>query len=208
VDALVQQVRDLVDAGDIAGLADLTPPDEQGAALIEAAMTAAALDAADQAAQEVRDQGADVTTPKSDDLPAEFLAGVAALSAATLARDLAQSAARAAMQHVGPDVDGATVADGVRGALDTLTDAGPTYTLGGALSTAQNTGRVATFDAAPEATYYSSEVLDGNECSACACRRRHAVRVAGRGAAGVRQRRLRQLRGRPALPRCRRRDVR
>jgi hypothetical protein len=81
VDALTDQVRTLVDAGDVAGLADLTPPDEQGAALIEAAMLAAAATAAEQAAQEVRDQGADVDTPGDDALPAGFLAAMATATA-------------------------------------------------------------------------------------------------------------------------------
>jgi hypothetical protein len=39
--------------------------------------------------------------------------------------------------------------------------------LGGSLTNAQNTGRIETLRAAPEAAYYANETLDGNTCRYC-----------------------------------------
>ena len=165
---LVKQVDALVAAGDIAGLANLTPSTSDGAELIAAALLDMAAAGAADAATEAGKQGVAVTPPGTDALPAAYLTAAAALAAALLARDLGSSAARTAMAVTGPDADAGTVSAAVQDALDALTDRNVIDIAGNALSAAQNQGRAATFAAAPHATYYASEILDANTCAACA----------------------------------------
>jgi hypothetical protein len=51
--------------------------------------------------------------------------------------------------------------------IDGLTDRPLRDQLGGALSNAQNTGRIATLREAPSAAYYANERLDANTCRFC-----------------------------------------
>ena len=60
------------------------------------------------------------------------------------------------------------MADAVAQHLSELGDGYLNDVLGGAVTSGQNLGRVAVFDAAPPASYYGSELLDANTCNVCA----------------------------------------
>jgi hypothetical protein len=66
-----------------------------------------------------------------------------------------------------PGESGAAVAALVKDHLASLSDSFLRDQVGGAMSTAQNYGRAAVLEVAPEATYSASEILDKNTCVPC-----------------------------------------
>lgn len=161
---LVDQITTAVDDNNVEALASLAVDSKAGAVKLAAAMHAAADDAAGQMAAEAKAQGVKVGAVKPD---TTRLDQVAATTAALAAGGLAASAARKAMQVWQPGADGATVAAAVGDFLAGLTDASLRDSLGGALTAAQNTGRLAVLAEEPAAAMFSSEINDGNVCGPC-----------------------------------------
>ncbi|WP_435279166.1 head maturation protease, ClpP-related [Streptomyces sp. 1222.5] len=168
---LVQQIEEAVDAGDAEALAVLAVSSEESATVLRLALGDMAETAAGQMADEAAQQGIKVRPPKVDKgLRNAFgseLIEIAAATAALLAADSAASAGREALRLLVPGVSGTEVAEKVGGFLRGLKNWFRRDQLGAALHRAQNTGRVATLQAAPKARYFASECLDLNTCPPC-----------------------------------------
>jgi hypothetical protein len=172
--ALVAAVIAAVAAGTLDGLGSLAVPDEALAGIVEAlasSMSGLAGTAAERAAAELREQGADVDVGEPD---SGRLDGTAAAIAGVIASGYATGAGRTALQHAGPDPDAAQVGDAVREHLDSLSTPADTpggwvaTNLSGALHQAVHAGRTATFEGAPAGTRYMiSARNDRNVCKPC-----------------------------------------
>lgn len=162
---LTDKIRDLVDAGDLAGLATLVVDTTEGAALLATSMTGMASTAAKQAAAEASTQGVTAPAqPASNDTLTKLAETAAALQGAQLALSAGAEAARIAG---GGSTSGEDVATKVGTFLEGLTDSALTNRLPGALSAAQNESRIATFLGGPSADLFASEVNDANTCGPC-----------------------------------------
>jgi len=162
---LADQVRRLVDDGDAAGLAQLTVDSSDGAQLLTTSMTGMAATAAKQAVAEAKKQGIDIEAQAADpEVISRVASTIAALQAAGLALSAGSTAARLAAAG---DADPEDVASQVEDALGALSDVSLTSKLPGALSTAQNESRIATFLGGPSVDLFASEINDKNTCSAC-----------------------------------------
>jgi hypothetical protein len=161
---LADQIEQAIADDDLEALADLTLDSTAAAALIAAAMIAMAVLAAEQMADEAASQGVQVEQPSVDE---EALGAVATVIAALLAAWLAGAAAREALRLAVPGAAAAPVATAVVAFLLGLSDRFLRDQLGAALSQAQAAGRFAVLDAAPEAEYVASEVLDASTCGPC-----------------------------------------
>lgn len=161
---LAVQIRSAVEDGDLEALAALALGSAAAAALLTAAMLALAATSADQMAAEAASQGVTVEPPPPDEAG---LGAVAAVVAALLAAWLAGAAAREALRLATPGADATEVAAVVLAHLAGLSPRFLQDQLGAALSQAQASGRFAVLDAAPEATYVASEILDSNTCTPC-----------------------------------------
>ena len=161
-DRLVVDVRTIAETKPLTALTGLTVDHKAAAAALAAAMADIAALAAGRVVEEAAAQGVTVTprTPAQLELVAEVVA-------ASLALGLVLSAISAALRANGPAAAADDIATAVRGALDGLTDAIPEMQLGGALTGAQNAGRIETLRLAPEGALYSSEVNDKNTCEPC-----------------------------------------
>lgn len=140
--------------------------------LVERQMIALAQEAGERAQKEAEDQGIEVPEWDVGSLTAalagrDLLKSVAKMTADALAGGVITSAKRRVTQLLGLSRSPAQAAQDVDDHLTEMSDAGPRATLGTAMTTAQNTGRRAVLEAAPEATYYASEILDKNTCSPC-----------------------------------------
>lgn len=162
---LAEQIRGIFTSGDLAGLAALVLDPGAAIQLLGAAMIAVAEQSAAQMVAEAASQGVDVDQPPVNK---SHLLALAHALAGLLASGLASAGAREAIRQAAPDASGEDVAAAVVDYLEGLSDAWLREQLGGALSAAQSDGRFAVLDAAPEAEYASSEVLDVNTCKPCA----------------------------------------
>lgn len=165
LDDLITQIEAAVDAGNLEALGSLVVDTTSGAQLLADVMAAVADQAAEDTAGEAIAQGVPGVAPGP--VAVDALEQVARVTATLLGAGLASSAARAALQNWGPNLTPAEVGVAVRAQLESLTGASLSDAVGGALSTAQHAGRVATLDVAPQATYVASEILDANTCGAC-----------------------------------------
>ncbi|GAA3721732.1 hypothetical protein GCM10022224_103970 [Nonomuraea antimicrobica] len=163
-DTLAELVKTAVDAGDLPGLAQMQLDAADAEQLLTDAMTDLAAASAEQMAAEAAAQQVQVEPPPVDE---GHLGAIAAALAVLLAVWLAGAAAREALRLAIPGADGGQVADAVTEHLESLSDAFLREQLGGALSTAQMSGRLAVLEAAPAARYQGLEVLDTNTCSPC-----------------------------------------
>ncbi|WP_317623753.1 phage portal protein [Catenulispora acidiphila] len=163
---LQQQIREHVDAAELAALGTLAVDTVAAKALLLAAMVAFAVVAAREASREADEQGASVP-PKTPD--SSELETIAAVAVALMASELAVSAGREAMRLAVPGVGGQQVADQVGQFLQGLSEAGPRGHLAGAMSAAQNRARHATFTqhGAPRGQLRAVEVLDSATCDNC-----------------------------------------
>ncbi|GAA2990741.1 hypothetical protein GCM10017559_08510 [Streptosporangium longisporum] len=161
---LAEQIRGIIDAGDLADLANLVLDPGAAIQLLGAAMVAVAEQSAAQMVGEAASQGVDVDQPPVNE---PHLLALAQALGGLLASNLASAGAREAIRRATADASGEDVAAAVTDHLAGLSDAWLREQLGGALSAAQSDGRFAVLDAAPEATYYASEVLDVNTCPKC-----------------------------------------
>lgn len=164
--ALTTAIATAVDAEDPAALGALTVDSTAGGELLGSAMEDLAEIAAQQMAAEAQAQGQQAD-PEAADVGLVRLSEIGAAIAAILAAGLAAAAGREALRIWRPGETGKAVAAGVREHLAGLSDAFVREQVGGAMSTAQNAGRAAVLDVAPEATYWASEILDANTCPPC-----------------------------------------
>ncbi|GAA3251631.1 phage portal protein family protein [Nonomuraea helvata] len=163
-DALADQVKTVVDAGDLPSLARMELDTGDAEQLLTDAMTDLAAASAEQMAAEAAAQQVEVEPPPVDE---DHLGAIAAALSVLLAAWLAGAAAREALRLAVPGVGGDQVANAVIEHLEGLSDAFLREQLGGALSTAQMAGRIAVLEAAPPARYQGLEVLDSNTCGPC-----------------------------------------
>ncbi|MEV8032273.1 phage portal protein [Streptomyces sp. NPDC086182] len=182
IDDLGTQIERAIDDDDTAALASLSLDSADAADTVRTALGSAAQQAADRMADEARRQGVTVTAPKVDEsLTARLHPGtivnfgdelnaIATAVASLIASGLAASAAQEAVRRFVPGVSGRDVANVVKGTLRKIKGVFKRDQLGGAVHRAQNTGRIATLEAAPpepKARWVASEKNDGNTCPPC-----------------------------------------
>ncbi len=162
---LLDQIKEIAATGSLLQLLGLHIDTSSADALLESAMNELAKGAAHKVADEGAAQGVKVhpVYPRVTDI-----SPLAQVVIAQLGAEIALSAGREAVRVSGAGVTSDAVVAQVQKHLGSLTDARPRLQLGGALTAAQHSGRIATLKAAPQAAYYSSEVLDSNTCKFCA----------------------------------------
>jgi hypothetical protein len=165
-DDLAQKIQTAVDEGDPVALGALAVDSAAAGAMLGSAMEDLAETAAQQMAAEAASQGTQVD-PEAADVQLQRLTEIGAAVAAIIAASLAAAAGREALRVWRPGETGKQVAAMVKKHLKTLSDTFLRDQVGGAMSTAQNYGRAAVLDVAPEATYAASEILDKNTCVPC-----------------------------------------
>lgn len=163
--ALLAQIHQQVQSGNIPGLAALHLDSTQAADLVAQHTGAYAGAAAKQASDEAAAQGQPGVAPQQPDHG--ILLASAAATAALLAQQIALSAGREAARLAGTDPDADDVVDGVRTFLDGLSDASVTQASAAALSAAQNQARLATIKAGPRCQVVATEVHDRSTCDPC-----------------------------------------
>jgi hypothetical protein len=165
---LVAQVKAAGD--DLEALAQIST-DPVGAEQIAASMRAIARSGALDALSEARHQGVTVDEIDLSALEDEIVARAEAV-AQTLAADVSNTAARAAVRLSGVTGLEGDLADSVATYLGALKWQLATDAARGVLQGAQNAGRFGQFDAVEQAaeatTYYHSALLDTNTCGPCA----------------------------------------
>jgi HK97 family phage portal protein len=164
---LVQQIKEIVASGAIAGLGSMVVSYEAAKALILAAMVAFGSVAARQAVKEAEKQGAKGVTavaPASSQLDA-----LAESTASLMASEIATSAGREATRIAGgvTTPDPQAVADHVEVFLQGLSPGTAKTHLAGALAAAQNQARHGTFINGPRCELLASEVRDNSSCDPC-----------------------------------------
>lgn len=162
---LLAQIKEIAASGSLLQLLGLHIDTSSASALLETAMAELGKGAAHKVAEEGAAQGVTVHPAYPRQTEISTLAQVVI---AQLGAEIALSAGREAVRVSGAGVTSDAVVAQVGKHLDTLTDARPRLQLGGALTAAQHSGRIATLKAAPVAAYYASEVLDGHTCKYCA----------------------------------------
>lgn len=161
---LVEQVRDAIDLDDFSALAALEVDTGDAEDLLLAAMEDLASTAAEGMAAAAAVQGVETA---AGTVETTLLVALAAPITVMLGAGLALSAGQEAIRIATPGRTADEVADLVEQHLLALTDAQPRQHLGGALTAAQNRGRIATLEVAPIAAYEASESNDTNTCSPC-----------------------------------------
>jgi HK97 family phage portal protein len=179
IDQLGTQIEQAISDDDTAALAELTLDSSRAADTVRTALAAAAQQAADRMADEARKQGVQVTAPQVDESlsarlrPGQIinfgdeLTSIATAVASLIASGLASTAAQEAVRRFVPGVSGSDVANAVKNTLRKIKGVFKRDQLGGAIHRAQNTGRIATLEAAPTARWVASEKNDTNTCDPC-----------------------------------------
>jgi hypothetical protein len=168
---IVDQVIAAVSKGRTERLAALKTDSAAGAALIETAMTRAADQAARAVIGEAESQGVVIAWERVK-IDTRKLGKVAKARAGLAASYLCQQAGGKALQVTASLMDDANASgDQIDSFLASLSDTPLADQLGAAMSAAQNEGRVAVLEAAPEsagtAIYTASEINDHNTCQPC-----------------------------------------
>lgn len=162
--ALLDQIAKAVDRQDPLALADIMAPEGMGATYLEEAMLAIYGKSADAVVEEAAAASVVIEAAVvSEDAISVWASSVSKL----MAKELAISAARKAIQLNTDAATGDEVALAVKAHLESLTHASAQTNLGGALTGAQNRGRIDTFRSAPVGAYYGDEQLDSNTCKEC-----------------------------------------
>lgn len=166
-------VQAAAEADDLDRLDDLTVDTGPAAALLTARMIRYAREAGEAQQAEAEAQGVDVPEWSLDDeavVAAAFrdrIRQVARTTARLTGANLVASGVRRAMRLFGSGSP-EEVADGVGEHLAELSDASVREAVGGAMSAAQNEGRMAVLAVAPPAEYMATEILDStNTCQPC-----------------------------------------
>ncbi len=176
---LLGQIEAVVDADDPELMARVLATPDKGAEILADAMVAAAVRASQRLVDEAERQGVLIEpgVPPASDLRRssimmrasirEELVKRAAAAAELLSDSLSWSARREALRVWVPSMSGSEVVQKVRAFLESLVGRTERDVIGGALTAAQNAGRISTLKQAPVASYYASEQLDDNTCSPC-----------------------------------------
>lgn len=164
-DEIVEQVRAAVNNHDPQALSMIMVTTTAASRFLAESMVELAEKASGRVVGEARDQG--VTIPDAAGADAGTLLALATVTAALLGQGLANAGAREALRRFAPGADGDAVAGAVRTHLGDLSPAYLEAQLGGALTSAQNEGRLATMLAGPVASLYASEVMDKRTCKPC-----------------------------------------
>jgi hypothetical protein len=170
--AIVAQVSTILAADDIGQLASISVALAEGETLLAQAMLGTWQASVNAMAAEALKQGVHIATSK---VPTPDFSGVANGRASFAATYMAQQGGSRAMRGVQPGKAAKAQADAVTADvsafLDDLSSRNLRDHLGGALTAAQNAGRVAVLQAAPAsagtAKYVASEILDVNTCAKC-----------------------------------------
>jgi len=166
-DSLVDQVIDWADSP--VKLSALKVDTKPGAQLLADAMATAAEKAKAGMIAEAQHQGVTIA-PGKPKVSGSRLAKVASARAAMAGGYVAAQASQFALQVAG-GIPAADAGDFVAANLDGLSQRSLRDQLGAALSAAQNAGRLAVLEAAPEsagqAEYVATELLDDNTCEHC-----------------------------------------
>lgn len=170
--AIVDSVEAILAAGTVSDLASINVALASGETILAQYMLNAWHTSMLAMAGEAASQGVHIDTAK---VPMPNFSDVASGRATFAATYMAQQGGSRAMRGLQPgkaakDQQGAVVGD-VSAFLDTLSTTSLRDQLGGALTAAQNAGRVAVLQAAPAsagtAKYVASEILDVNTCAKC-----------------------------------------
>lgn len=162
-----RQIEAAVQQQHPAALSELTVP-VLGVDMLLAAMDVMAAAGVDAVLTEAHAAGVPLQAPPP--LNSISLATWAQVAAEALASGLAAAMAREALRLFRPGQAAADVVAGVRTFLDGLTDRPLRDALGGALTKAQNLGRLAAYGMTPpqwELRLYADETLDSNTCEPC-----------------------------------------
>ena len=162
---ILDQVRLAVTSDDLAALASIHVSTSEAAQALTEAMSGMALEAARGMSREAGAQGVRIDPVASD---TSLFASIAAATAVLLAQGLTNTAGRQALRQWSVSTSGDDVVGAVREHLESLSDAFVADNLGGALTSAQNAGRLATALAGPVASLYASEHNDARVCQPCA----------------------------------------
>lgn len=167
-----EQITKAVDTDNLASLDQLHVDTDHMAALLADHMTRYAVKAGKEMQREAESQG--VRVPEWDlsgallaSSGADVIRSVARVTARALGLSLVQSAGRRALTFVTGGRSGKDVAAKVDEGLKDLSTRTPRDFISSAMSSAQNTGRMAVLNVAPPGVYMASEVLDKNTCAAC-----------------------------------------
>ena len=163
-DVILDKVRAAINNDDLAALAALNVSSAEQAHILTEAMTQMALAAAQHVTDEAAKQGVRIDPVATD---THRFAATAVALAALLTAALTNSAGREALRRWSPSTSGDDVARAVGEHLASLSTSFVESNLGGALTAAQNTGRLETMLAAPTAAVYGSEVMDKRTCKPC-----------------------------------------
>lgn len=136
-----------------------------GADVLGPVLARAATQGAQDAVAEAKRQGIlEATVPTLDEASLTARSGA---TAELLARSLSEAAGRKAVQLSGGALTASDVADEVATHLDQLSDAYLRDQFGGAITAAQNSGRIAAMTVLKPSRIYASELLDANCCAPC-----------------------------------------
>jgi hypothetical protein len=167
--AQITELHDLIaDAdGDLVQLAQIQATAAGGDLIAERLRQMAETGAGEAVAEAIRQGKTDATTPDLGDLAAELAARAAALEQLMVSA-LSQAAATEAIRLTGGSLTAAEVAAATATHLDGLSDVFLTDQFGGAMSAAQNGGRLSAMEHNQASHIYASELLDVNTCTPCA----------------------------------------
>lgn len=165
--AVTAQVEAAVHGENVGALSGLQVP-TLGADLLEGSARTMAAAGVAAVVTEAKQQGVDLPAP-----PAVAVIGLASWAQAAadvLASGLALAAGREALRLLRPGSTAAAVTSGVEAFLKGLSDRGLRDVIGGLLTRAQNTGRLAAYAAKPpdvELQLIADETLDERTCEPC-----------------------------------------
>ena len=163
---LADQVAAAIDGGHLDQLAALKADSGRGADLLEAAMDAMLQQGINRAVAEAAAQGVHIPARKVKP-DTRRLRQQAEARAALAAAYTAQQAAKRALRVTQASA-GSNAARDVTAHLEGLSPVPLADQLMAAMVAASNAGRLAVFDAGPDAAYTATEILDDNTCAPCA----------------------------------------
>jgi hypothetical protein len=163
---LADQVSAAIDAGRLDQLAALQVDSARAADLLMAAMDSMVQQGINRAIAEAAAQGVRIE-PSRVKPDAGRLAQQAQARASLAAQYTAQQAAKRALRVTQASA-GSEAARDVTAHLEGLSPVPLADQLMAAMVAASNAGRLAVFDAGPDATYTATEILDANTCAPCA----------------------------------------
>ncbi|MFE7754314.1 phage portal protein [Streptomyces sp. NPDC057429] len=177
INDLADAVETAVDDEDVTALAALTVSTADAEVVLSRALANMATTAAEQMASEAADQGVTapvpaVAEPLSNRVGrlvayGDELATIASATATILGDDMARQAAVEALRQYTPGAVGSRVAASVKTFLGGLKNRFRRDQLGGAMTRAQNLGRLAVVEETPARIYTATEKLDGATCEPC-----------------------------------------